>query len=149
MSECCIDASVIIKLAIKGEEHWKLARRLVEDCLTHGTTLIASPIFPFEIDTAVQKRVFEGRLNAEDASRVYRALDRIDVHVVDHPQLRQRSREIAARFNQRAVYDSSYAALAELHGCEFWTADQKFFDAVKSSLKFVKHLRDYPMKGLS
>ena len=35
------------------------------------------------------------------------------------------------------------AALAELHGCEFWTADKVFHDAVKSMLSFVRYLPDY------
>ena len=61
-----------------------------------------------------------------------------------HPRLRQRTREIAEQFNQRAVYDASYAALAELRGCEFWTADKAFYDADKAALTFVKYLPDYP-----
>jgi len=42
------------------------------------------------------------------------------------------------------VYDATYAALAELRGCEFWTADKAFDDAVKAALPFVKYLPDYP-----
>jgi predicted nucleic acid-binding protein len=41
------------------------------------------------------------------------------------------------------VYDSTYAALADLHGTEFWTADKAFFDAVHAELKFVRYLPDY------
>lgn len=40
--------------------------------------------------------------------------------------------------------DATYAALAELRGCEFWTADKVFYDAVKATLSFVKYLPDYP-----
>ena len=32
------------------------------------------------------------------------------------------------------------AALAELRGCEFWTADKTFYDAVKAALIFVNRL---------
>jgi len=51
---------------------------------------------------------------------------------------------LAEQFNQRFVYDATYAALAELRGCEFWTADKTFYDAVKAALTFVKYLPDYP-----
>jgi hypothetical protein len=44
----------------------------------------------------------------------------------------------------RVVYDATYAVLAELRGCEFWTADRVFYDAVKATLGFVKYLPDYP-----
>ena len=54
------------------------------------------------------------------------------------------AREIAEQFNQRTVYDATYAALAEFHGCEFWTADKMFYDSVKATLLFVKYLPDYP-----
>lgn len=39
----------------------------------------------------------------------------------------RRAREIARQFGQERIYDSLYAALAELHGCEFWTADKVFY----------------------
>ncbi len=58
--------------------------------------------------------------------------------------MRYRAREIAERFNQRFVYDATYAALAEIRNCEFWTADKVFYDAVKADLAFVKYLPDYP-----
>ncbi|MBI3329625.1 MAG: hypothetical protein HYZ81_23335 [Nitrospinae bacterium] len=45
---------------------------------------------------------------------------------------------------RRRVYDASYAALAELRGCEFWTADKVCYDAVQATLSFVKYLPDYP-----
>ena len=58
-------------------------------------------------------------------------------------EIRQRAREITKQFNQRYVYDATYAALAESLGCEFWTADKTFYDAVKTVLTFVKYLPDY------
>jgi len=57
--------------------------------------------------------------------------------------MRRRAREIAREFNQTKVYDSTYAVLAELRGCEFWTADKAFYDAVKDALSYVKYLPDY------
>ena len=54
------------------------------------------------------------------------------------------AREIARQFNRSKIYDSVYVALAELRGCEFWTADHLLFNAVKAVLPFVKFLADYP-----
>jgi predicted nucleic acid-binding protein len=34
-------------------------------------------------------------------------------------------------------------SLAEEAGCEFWTADQKLYNAVKDRMPFVKWLGDY------
>jgi predicted nucleic acid-binding protein len=68
----------------------------------------------------------------------------VGVQTVTHPDMVHWARTIARQFNQERIYDSLYAALAELRGCEFWTADKVFYDAVKSTLPFVKHLPDYP-----
>lgn len=143
MSERCVDASVIVKLVLKGESHRAKARRLVRDSLRQGMNLIAPPCFSTEVDTVIRKRVYDGRLSHAEAQRIYAVLDRAPVQMVTHPSLRQRAREIAERFHQRTVYDAVYAALAELRGGEFWTADRAFYDAVKTKLKFVRHLPDY------
>ncbi len=58
--------------------------------------------------------------------------------------MKERARQIARQFNQRRVYDATDAALAELRGCEFWTADRQFYEAVETALPFVKYLADYP-----
>lgn len=58
-----------------------------------------------------------------------------------------RAREIARQFHQERIYDSLYAALAELYNCEFWTADRSFFEAVAPGLVYVKYLPDYRGQG--
>jgi predicted nucleic acid-binding protein len=44
---------------------------------------------------------------------------------------------------RRSVYDSWYLSLAEETGCEFWTADEKLYNATQDRLTFVKWLGDY------
>lgn len=78
-----------------------------------------------------------------DAQGAYAVLDRAPIEIGSHPNLRKHARDIAEKFNQPTVYDATYAALAELYGCEFWTADKLFYDAVKRALSFVKYLPDY------
>ncbi|MDZ7344855.1 MAG: type II toxin-antitoxin system VapC family toxin, partial [candidate division KSB1 bacterium] len=95
-------------------------------------------------DTAIRKRVYDGRLSSSDAKKAFAGLDKLTVRLLTHSMLRQRAREIAEQFNLRTVYDATYAALAELRGCEFWTADKMFYDAVTGALSFVKYLPDYP-----
>jgi len=144
VSERCIDASVIVKLALKGESHRVTTRRLVRESTVAGIELIAPPLFESEVDTVIRKRVVAGKLSLEDAHKAYWVLDRAPVQITTHPDLRQKARDIAERFNLPTVYDATYAALAELRGCEFWTADKVFYDVVKAVLPFVKYLPDYP-----
>ncbi|MFQ6042302.1 MAG: type II toxin-antitoxin system VapC family toxin [Candidatus Poribacteria bacterium] len=144
MNERCIDASVIVKLALKGESHRVTARRLVRESTAVGIELIAPPLFESEVDTVIRKRTVAGKLSLKDAHKAYSILDRAPVKIVTHPNLRQRARNIAEQFNLLTVYDATYAALAELRDCEFWTADKVFYDTVKAVLMFVKYLPNYP-----
>lgn len=82
-------------------------------------------------------------MTAAEAQKAYAILDAAPVVTADMPGVRQRAREIAEQFSQRTVYDATYIALAELRGCEFWTADKLIYDAVKTKLSYVKHLPDY------
>jgi predicted nucleic acid-binding protein len=129
MTERCIDASVVLKLVFKGESHRSTARRLLRDSVANNDVLIAPPFFESEVDSAVRKRVFEGAMTVAQAKRAYKGLDDVEVEIVSHARMRTRAREIAQQYNQRSVYDSVYAALAELRGCDFWTADKQFYDA--------------------
>ena len=144
MTERCVDASVAVKWAVKGEPFRAKARSLLRDSGASGIKLIAPPYFTGEVDSAIRKQVFDGKMIAAEAQKAYAILDATPVEIVDMPGARQRAREIAEQFNQRFVYDATYAALAELRGCEFWTADKLFYNAVKAVLSFVKYLSDYP-----
>lgn len=134
---------MIIKLAVAGEAHRATARRLVRNSVASGLRLIAPPFYVSEVDTAIRRRVYEGRWTTEAAANAFAVLDGAPVDVLTHPLMRYRAREIAERFNQRTVYDSTYAALAELRGWDFWTADRSFYIDVNAVLAFVKYLPDF------
>jgi len=82
-------------------------------------------------------------LTVAEANNALSRLAIIGVQMVTHPNMIKRAREIARQFNQPRIYDSLYAALAELRDCEFWTADRIFYNSVTPSLLFVKYLPDY------
>jgi predicted nucleic acid-binding protein len=59
-------------------------------------------------------------------------LEPVDFHI--------RAFDLANRLNRPAAYDTHYLALAEHLDCEFWTADERLTNAVKSTLPWVKLL---------
>ena len=144
MTERCVDASIAVKWAMKEEPFREKAFVFLSDAGTSGIRLIAPPHFVSEVDSAIRKRVFDGRMSTGEAQKAYAILEAAPVEIVDMPGVRHRAREMAEQFNQRFVYDATYAALAELRGCDFWTADKMFYDAVKTRLRFVKYLPNYP-----
>jgi predicted nucleic acid-binding protein len=144
MGEICVDASVVIQWCIKGEPLRVKAVRLRNDSLATGRQMIAPPLFEMEIDSIVQIRLSGGLVTVAVADRTLALIDRTPVTILTQPGMRQRAREIARQFNQRRVYDATYAALAQLRGCDFWTADHAFYSQVGATLTFVKYLGNYP-----
>jgi predicted nucleic acid-binding protein len=143
MPERCVDASVAIKWVVVGEAWRKKARRLLRDSIASGIDLIAPPLYEYETQSVLQWRLHSHTLTLNEVDIAINRLSVINVQIVTHPTMLSRARQIARQFNQPRIYDSIYAALAELRGCEFWTADKAFYEAVKGTLSFVKYLRDY------
>jgi len=144
MPERCVDASIGIKGGLKGEPFRKAARRLLRDSMAAHVELIAPPIFEYEVESVVQRRRHNGQITLVEADAALNAVTAVGVRIHTHPDMVRRARAIARQFHQERIYDALYAALAELRGCEFWTADKAFYDAVKVKLPLVKYLGDYP-----
>jgi len=144
MPERCVDASVAIKWVVKSETWRKKARRFLLESLQHGYTLIAPPLFAYETESVLQGRLQAQAMTVAAVDEALTRLATFRVQLVTHPDMVTRARAIARQFDQPRIYDSLYAALAELRGCEFWTADKRFYDAVTANLAFVKYLPHYP-----
>ena len=144
MAEQVIDASLAIKWVVKGEPFRNKAQELLRDARLKGVALIGPPLLEYEVESALQRRLYSGRASIEAVDASLSAFHAVGVRIVTHPSMVRRAREIARQFKQEAVYDALYTALAELRGCEFWTADRAFYDAAKAGLSFVKYLSDYP-----
>ncbi|MDQ1328588.1 MAG: hypothetical protein QG641_1873 [Candidatus Poribacteria bacterium] len=143
MAEQVIDASIAIKWLIDDEPFCDNARKLLFNAKQAGLMLIAPPILVYEVESVLQFRL---RRSLASLSAVDESLDTfydISVKILTHPDMVIYARKIARSFQQNRIYDSLYAALAELRGCEFWTADKVFFNAVSLELQFVKYLPDY------
>lgn len=65
------------------------------------------------------------------------------IEIRESPQLHLRALELAQELQRPAVYDTHYLALADILGCNLWTADEPFFNAVKEQQPRVKWLGDY------
>lgn len=147
MREVVVDASLAAKWVV-AEPLEKEAKALLSEWLEDGVTIIVPPLWEAEVDTALEKRIYWGRrkLDPAQVDLARKALDLVPVSVKYVSKVRRRARKIARQFKQEMVYDSTYAALAQIQGCEFWTADKRFYRAVKGKLGFVKYLGDYKAK---
>lgn len=101
------------------------------------------PLWEYETESVLQGLLQTGVLTISQTDTALARLAAIGVQILAPADLVKRARAIARQSGQSKIYDALYAALADLRGCEFWTADKAFFDAVKSALPFVKYLPNY------
>ena len=142
MSYVCLDANIIFKLVI-DEPDSPVAEALWSSCLDHGMTAVAPLILPFEVFSAIRRRVFRGLLNPVRAAPACYLASVMPISYVHHNMLMLRALQLAAEYDQPTIYDTMYLAVAETCNCVFWTADERFYHAVSPQLPFVRLLADY------
>src|SRR5436309_4438607 len=108
MPERCVDASVAVKWVLKGEPWRKIARRFLVDSLAAGFTLIAPPLFEYEVESIFQGRLHSGILTIAEVDTALTQLAAVGVQIVTHPGMVPRARGIARQFNQPRIYDALY-----------------------------------------
>jgi predicted nucleic acid-binding protein len=142
----CADSGVALKLVF-AEADSPLAEVLWRAWDAEQTTVIAPSLWAYEVTSVVRKRVYRGLSPADLEEETFEALHRLPVQLSRPAGLHRRARELAQHFGRPATYDSHYLALAEMAGCEFWTADERLFNAVRDQLGWVRWLGSYRPAG--
>lgn len=142
-AEVCIDASLAIKLVVAEPDSDK-ADALFAYFADQGARLISPVFFAVETDSILrQKVVVRKELTSEQAEASFAKLVALPIQLIAVPAQRQRAWELSSKFKLATVYDATYLALAELMGCDFWTADRRLFGGVRDSLPFVRSLDEF------
>ncbi|RCJ29232.1 twitching motility protein PilT [Nostoc minutum NIES-26] len=127
MSRYVLDASIAIKWFIP-EVYSDVARRL----LASNHTFLVPDFFFAEVVNVLWKRVRRGEDTADNAKQTLADLNVVPVEVYLSQPLMPLALDIALK-SDRAVYDSLYLALAITQQCQMVTADEKFYNALKTS----------------
>lgn len=135
----CLDASVALKLLV-AEEDSDRARSLWRRWAATGIQAVAPALFLFECVSALRRIVVRGDLEDARASRVLKRLVAMPVSFPVLDGMAERAWDLARRLDRPAAYDCFYLAVAELLNVELWTADRRFFNAVRPRLSWVHHL---------
>ncbi len=144
-SEAVLDASGAAAFAIPDEEHYAAAGARIAQLRAAGVQFIAPPLFESEFDGILRRRVFLQTLTPEAAHAAQRIADALQVAIIYDAATRVLARSIGEMLNRMRVYDATYAALAQLRGCDFWTADARFYNAATDegaggALPFVRFI---------
>lgn len=143
-----LDASVALAAIFPDEVLNAHALKLLSDLNARGALLVSPVLWESETSSAVRFRVAVRKTLAPTAeATVYALLDALPVHIVHDPDLILRARALALAFGRTRVYDATYLALAQLHGLDFWTGDERLYNAVNgpdtpkgAALSFVRYI---------
>ena len=133
-----IDASLAINFVIPAQPYHAQTVALIHSCASRLLALIAPPLFESEADSVIRRYVYQGLLDPDAGKAAQDLLNALPVSIIHDARVREHARQIAEAFNQDRVYDTTYAALADLLGCAFWTADRAFHRDVKDVLEYVR-----------
>jgi predicted nucleic acid-binding protein len=131
----CVDASIVVRLVTVASDNpvqhaWRRWRR-------DGHRFVAPRLLRYEVTNALHQARRAGRLDDVTVLAALRIAVGQPIEYHDDELLHEAALAFARRFNRPASYDSHYLALAEKLGAEFWTLDQRLYNAVNHQLTWI------------
>jgi len=136
-----VDASVVLKWQLDDEEYIPQATALRNDFYTFNVIKAIAPrLLVYEVINGILTATKRKRLDSDKALEAMNNLLALGVELREVEAVR--ILELALAYNL-AAYDAAYLALAEGEGCELWTGDRPFYQAVGGKLSRIKWIGDY------
>jgi predicted nucleic acid-binding protein len=137
-----VDASLAIKWVLK-EPYADEALALAREWAATETRPAAPCLLLVEATNVLYRRAALGQISPSQAKQLLAGLLSMGIEIRESPQVHLRALELAQKLQAPAVYDTHYLALADILGCDLWTADERFFNSVKEQQPRVKWLGSY------
>jgi len=141
-SPVCVDANIVVKLVVPEPDR-PLALALWGKWLNEDREIVAPYLFCFEITSAIWRKAKRGLMSVEEAKEAVRGALMLGVRLLHPSNISLKAFDLAARFDRPAAYDTHYLALAEMMEGEFWTADERLYNAVRDDFSRIHWLGDY------
>lgn len=140
-SEICVDANLAV-MWYSPEPLREQAVALLDECLRLDIRVIAPDCIFAEAGSAIRRKLYRKLIEPDEGKVGIYLLSRAQIDCVSVTDLMSEAWRIAETYNLATLYDAYYMALAELRGCDFWTADERFINSV-SGLSYVKNIKDF------
>lgn len=138
--QVCVDSGISLKRVFLDEPDSELARSLWTEWHGHRIAVIAPTLWAYEVTSVIRNKVHRGRLAPELEGDALLAVHLLPLKLMAPDGLHRHASEIARHFRQPAAYDAHYLALAQMHDCLFWTADERLFNTVRREFDWVHWL---------
>jgi predicted nucleic acid-binding protein len=132
MTDYVTDSSVVVKWFIE-EDHSDHAQRLFQLKLNKEAELWAPDLLLAEFGNVMWKYYRRGSLNEEQVQQNIEDLKKLKLQLVSIVDLVSEAVKLAVA-HDLTVYDALYLALSIQLDCPFITADERLYNAVRSSM---------------
>lgn len=132
MASVVIDANLAIGL-VRQMSFSAPFRRLIEGWIYDGTQILVPGLWDYEVVSGLRRLWQQKALTEEQAFSGLEKILLLDVkRYPGEANLLQSALRWAERLGQSKAYDAQYVALAEQMGAEFWSADERLVNTLKS-----------------
>jgi predicted nucleic acid-binding protein len=145
LSDVVLDSGILIA-SVFPETLTSQAKQFIKQLQTDNTTLHAPALLRYEVVAVSRKAVYQGRVTAEEGVRACDRLLNYPIIVHFDDDLLKRGYELGTEYNRPTAYDSQYLAIAEQLACDFWTADERLFNAVSGKFPHIFWLGDFQIE---
>jgi len=134
-----LDSGILLATALT-ETYTEHAKSLLRDFELKQIRLAAPNLFKYELVSVSRKWVHRQITTPEQATMILNRLLNVRITLHFNEALLKRAYELATKFNRPTAYDAQYLALAEHLSCDFWTTDERLYNAIKDDFQQIHWL---------
>lgn len=131
MKNTVVDSGIAVKWVIQ-EEDSDVAQLILDEYKNENLSFLAPDLIYAEFGNIIWKKVIFKNLDTTDAAFAIQEFKKISFTLTPIILLFDAAFNLAVQY-KRTFYDSLYLALSVRENCEFVTADEKFYNSVRSS----------------
>ncbi len=135
-----VDSNILVAFGLSDEPLHAQANQILATWKAAGTPLAVPRLFRSEITAVMRKVVYQQRITHEQGRGMLARLLMYPIEFHEDDALLKSAYELSNEFNRPRAYDAQYLALAKRLSCEFWTADERLFNAVKDQFTDIRWL---------
>jgi predicted nucleic acid-binding protein len=138
-----VDSGVLLSEMLPDEPLNTHAIQLLDYWQQNIVELTAPILIRYELVAVLRKVVYQKRINEAQGKRLLAGALAYPIQYFLEENLLNRAYELATLYNRPTAYDSQYLALAEKLQCEFWTSDERLYNAVQNKLSWINWLGNF------
>jgi predicted nucleic acid-binding protein len=146
ISYTVLDSGIVLA-TVQTELHTRRAETPIERLVQQQVQMLAPALLHYELIAVARKWVYRQLTTVEKAQAALNTLLSYPVTTVVDEVLLRRAYESATEYNRPTAYDAQYLAVTERYQCDFWTADERLFNAVSGRFPSVYWLGDVKLEA--